>query len=66
MNTVRFCCANTAPDFYCPVCAAGLDVDEWLTENGDPIEGEVMVVCPSCNEDFIFITEITYEYSGKK
>lgn len=58
--------ANTAPEIKCPVCRQGLDIDEWMTEYGDPVEGECLVTCPECNKRFILDVKITITYSSKK
>ena len=63
MSSVRFCMANTASDISCPRCGQGLDIDEWMTEYGDPIQGTCSVNCPLCQGSFLLHTDICVKYS---
>ena len=52
-------------DLKCPHCAAELDV-EWLTEYGDPIQGDKEERCPECSKDIQFYVETITTYHVKE
>lgn len=63
---VRFCQTENSPQIRCPNCNAGLDIDEWRTEYGDPIAGDNIVECPSCDDKFILGVVIETHYRSRK
>ncbi len=53
--------SNFSPDFKCPECGQGFDVDEWTTEYGDPIDGVYDVNC-NCGKKFLVSVSVGVKY----
>jgi transposase-like protein len=58
--------ANIAPDINCPHCNQGHDIQEWMTEYGDPLVGEQNVECIECQQSFTLETEVITKYHTSK